>query len=70
LYLAALAQLLVGAQKGKVKTIYLSDECSKDFGKMRPDDHGPNMSEIVDIRGIRTLESLIRELWPDLFSGE
>lgn len=67
-YLAALGHLFVGPQRGRVKTVYLSDECADQFGKVRPDNHGPPLAERVSIRGFPTLEDLLTELWSDLFT--
>lgn len=69
-YLAALAQLVAGPQKGKVKRVYLAEECAATFGKMRPGDHGPTVGEQVAVVPIRTLEQLLTELWPELFPKE
>lgn len=66
-YLAALASLLTGAQKGKIKRIYISQDCAKFFGRMRPESHGPTVGEVVEIIGTADLEDLLKQLWPDLF---
>jgi DNA repair protein RadA/Sms len=68
-YLAALAQLVVGPQRGRVATVYISDECADSLAKMRPGDHSGTVGECVKIRGVATLEDLLGELWPDLFKG-
>jgi DNA repair protein RadA/Sms len=67
-YLAALASLLTGAQKGKIKRIYISEDCAKSLGRMRPENHGPTVGEVVEIIGTADLEHLLRQLWPDLFA--
>lgn len=36
---------------------------------MRPHDRGPTVAEQVDIRAVSDLESLLTQLWPELFSG-
>jgi DNA repair protein RadA/Sms len=68
-YLAALALLLVGPQRGSVKRIFVSDEAVSTLRQMQPDQGGPRVGEVVDIKGVSDLESLLRELWPDLFTG-
>ncbi len=67
-YLAALASLLTGAQRGKIKQIYISEDCAKSLGSMRPESHGPTVGEVVEIIATRDLEHLLRQLWPDLFA--
>lgn len=69
-YLASLALLLVGPQKGRVKRVYLGEEAAQTLGKMQPDKSGPRVGEIVDLRGVADLEALLRELWPSLFRKE
>ncbi len=66
-YLAALASLLTGPQKGNIKRLYISDDCAKSLGRMRPDSHGPTVGEVVEIVGVSHLEDLLKQLWPDLF---
>ncbi len=67
-YLAALANLLSGPQKGNIRRLYISDDCAKALGRMRPDSHGPTVSEIIEIIGVSDLEDLLKQLWPDLFA--
>lgn len=67
-YLAALASILVGAQRGKIERIYISVDCAKSLGKMRPERHGPTVGEVAEIIGTGDLEHLLRQLWPDLFA--
>ncbi len=67
-YLAALATLLTGPKKGHIKRLYISGECAKLLGNMRPDNRGPTVGELVEIIGVSDLESLLKELWADLFA--
>lgn len=69
-YLAALASLLTGPKRGKIKRLYISDECTRSLGRMRPDNRGASVAEVVDIIGVSDLEDLLRQLWPDLFVEE
>ncbi|MDZ7336126.1 MAG: AAA family ATPase [candidate division KSB1 bacterium] len=66
-YLAALASLLTGAQRGKIKRLYISDECANSLGRMRPESHGQSVKEVVEIIGASELEHLLKQLWPDLY---
>jgi DNA repair protein RadA/Sms len=69
-YLAALATLLVGPQRDKIKRLFISEECANTLGRMRPNGSaGMSVSEVVDIIGISDLEQLLKKLWPDLFEG-
>lgn len=70
IYLAALATLLTGPQKGSIKRLYISDECAGALSKMRPDSHGQTVGEVVDIVPVSDLEHLLKQLWPDLFLEE
>jgi len=67
IYLAALANILTGPQKGNIKRLYISNDCAGVLGKMRPESHGPTVGEIVEIIGVFDLENLLKKLWPDLF---
>ncbi len=65
-YLAALAELVAGPQKGKIKTVYLSADVAADFAKMRPSQNQPPIGEQVKVQGVDQLETLIWQLWPNL----
>lgn len=69
-YLAALAELLAGPQRGKVERVYISEDCARAFAAMRPGEHGPTVGELVQVRPSSLLDSLIKELWPDLVVEE
>lgn len=66
MYLAALAELVMGPQRGRFRTVYLSDEGASTLGDLRPSEGGKTVGETVRVRGVRTLEALIEELWPEL----
>jgi DNA repair protein RadA/Sms len=65
-YLAALAGLLLGPQRGRIRVVYISEECADRLSRMRPDQSGPTVGEVLSVRGVSTLESLIHDLWPEL----
>jgi DNA repair protein RadA/Sms len=65
-YLAALAQLLTGPQKGHIDKVYVAQDTVSLLGKMQPEKGGPRVSEVVDLHGVNDLESLLRDLWPNL----
>ncbi len=67
-YLAALAQLVTGPQRRRFTIVYVSDECARMLAEMRPSEGGKTVGETVQVRGIRTLEDLIQQLWPELVS--
>ena len=67
-YLAALAALLTGPQRHNINKLYVSDDCAGPLGRMRPDNHGPTLGELLEIVGVPDLENLLRKLWPDLFA--
>jgi len=67
-YLAALAALLTGPHKGNIKRLYVSNDCAKSLGRMRPESHGPTVGEIIEIVGVSDLEYLLKQLWKDLFA--
>jgi len=64
-YLAALAEFLCESTS-EVKKVYLSEKVSDDFKQIQPGEMKPRIAEIVDVRGIRDLDSLIADLWPNL----
>lgn len=63
-YLASLAELLVGPQRGRIARVYLSEEVAADFAKKQPDKTQPKVGEVVEIRGVADLETLLQQLWP------
>jgi DNA repair protein RadA/Sms len=67
-YLAGLAQLLLGPQKGKIKRVYISEDSVAALCRMQPDKNGPRVCDIVEVKGAENLELLLRELWPSLFA--
>ena len=67
-YLAALAELIQGPQRGKIDRIYLAAEAAEKFGRMRPSESGPFTKDIVEIVGVKDLQDLIGILWPDIFN--
>ncbi len=68
-YLASLAALLVGPQKGRIKTVFISSEAAPRLARMQPERTGPRVGEIAEVRGVDGLETLLTDLWPDLFVG-
>jgi len=69
-YLASLAELLAGPQKGKIARVYLSNEVAADFAKKQPNKGQPKIGEMVEVRGVDDLESLLQELWPLLSNSK
>lgn len=68
-YLAALAGLLLGPQRARIRVVYVSEECAERLSRMRPDQSGPTVDQVSTVRGMPTLESLIHDLWPELVTG-
>ncbi|CEK14056.1 ATPase domain-containing protein [Chthonomonas calidirosea] len=66
-YLAALAKLLTDPQKGRIKRLYIAEECASELGKLRPNKDEPPVAESVEIVPVSDLERLLKTLWPDLF---
>jgi DNA repair protein RadA/Sms len=66
-YLASLAQLLLGPQKGKIKRVHISQDSVVALSRMQPDKNGPRVADVVEVKGAENLESLLRELWPSVF---
>lgn len=54
-YLPASAFLLTGAQKGKIRRLYISQECAKSLGRMRPEATGPLWEKWLRSSGWATL---------------
>ncbi|MGQ9723108.1 MAG: ATPase domain-containing protein [Candidatus Jordarchaeum sp.] len=63
-YLASLAEVLVKSHPRRIKCVYLSenvvDEFKKLLKKLKPE------GEIVEVNGVKDLDSLIHDLWPFL----
>jgi DNA repair protein RadA/Sms len=69
-YLAALAALICRPQKGRIKCVFISSECADRLARMRPDQRGPTVGEIVEISPVDTLESLLKAIWPGLLKED
>jgi DNA repair protein RadA/Sms len=65
-YLAGLAEVLVESYPRRIKHVYLSDKVADEFKKMQPDENRPRVGEIVEVHGVKDLDSLIQILWPSL----
>lgn len=67
-YLAGLAEFLIDMHPRRIKKVYLSEKVVNDFKEMRPKESGPQIGEILDVRGVKDLDSLISDLWPALIA--
>lgn len=66
-YLASLAEVLMESRPRRTKRVYLSEKAADEFKEMRPQkESGPQISEIVEVKGVRDLDSLVCDLWPSL----
>ena len=68
-YLAAIAELIVEIQPGRINKVYLSDRSAQEIIGMRPDENGPIVGDIVEIHGVRDLETVIQKIWPGLMAN-
>jgi DNA repair protein RadA/Sms len=69
-YLASLAEVLLELHPRRVKNVYLSEKAADEFKEMPQRDKKPKVRDIVEIRGMRDLDSLIYNLWPSLTTVE
>lgn len=65
-YLATLAKVLCGPQRGSVKKVFISDEVAIPFAKMKPDKDGPLVGDILSVMPVADLPTLLKLLWPAL----
>jgi len=65
-YLAGLAEAICESYPRNIKKVYMSEKCADDFMAMRPSESGPKIADIVEVYGVRDLDSLISKLWPSL----
>jgi|Deesub1362B_J571_1020462.scaffolds.fasta_scaffold01077_3 DNA repair protein RadA/Sms len=65
-YLAALAELLVELQPGRIGKVYLSERSAQELKEMRPDENKPRVGDLVEVHGVRNLEDVLQAIWPDL----
>jgi len=65
-YLTAVANVVIGTQRGKIRQVFIADQCAEEFSQMQPEEGGPRVGELVQVRGVTRLEQLIGKLWPDL----
>lgn len=65
-YLAGLAEFLLESTPRRIKRVYLSEKISNEFKDMKPKENGPRIEEIVEVLGVKDLDSLIYDLWPQL----
>jgi predicted ATP-dependent serine protease len=69
-YLPSLAEVLVEAQLRRIRRVFLSEKVAKEFEEMQPEEGRPRIGDIVEVQGVRDIDSLIPDLWPSLVSGE
>jgi len=67
-YLDGLALSVGGPQHGYVGTIYVADQSAEHLGRMRPLPGGPPLMELLDIRPVASLASLVCHLWPSVLA--
>ena len=65
-YLASLAEVLIESRPRRIARVYLSERAADELRQMQPGKTGPKVSEIVEITGVKNLDSLIHGLWPSL----
>ncbi|MBW2038058.1 MAG: AAA family ATPase [Deltaproteobacteria bacterium] len=68
-YLAALAEVLVESQPGRIKLIYLSEKVADEFKQMQPQEGMPKVGDLVEVCGVRDLDSFLHHLWPFLITA-
>ena len=62
--LVGLAAAIVKTRPDEIRRVYLAQKAAEELKEMRPAHGGPVVGDIVDVRGVRDLEELVRELWP------
>jgi predicted ATP-dependent serine protease len=67
-YLASLAEVLVESMPRVISRVYLSEKASDEFKEMQPTEGGAKVGEIVEVHGVRDLDSLLYDLWPSLLT--
>jgi DNA repair protein RadA/Sms len=65
-YLHTLAKALATSTSPRVKRVYLSEKAADEFKEKRVGG-GSKVKQIVEVRGVANLDSLLRDLWPSLF---
>lgn len=68
MYLSALATLLVGPQRGRIRQVYISSDCAERLAGMRPEQRGPAVGDVVQVVPVASLEALIEAIWPGLLA--
>jgi DNA repair protein RadA/Sms len=68
-YLAGLAEVLVESQPEGIKRVYLSERVADEFKQMQPQESRPKVGDLVEVCGVRDLDSLLHALWPLLITG-
>jgi DNA repair protein RadA/Sms len=69
-YLAGLAEVLVESRSRRIKRVYLSEKASEEIKQIQPGEGKPRVGDVVEVRGVRDLDSLIHDLWPSLTPNE
>jgi len=65
-YLASLAELIVGTQPRTIGRIYLSEKAANEFKEMQPEEGRPRLGDLVEVHGVKDIDSLVIDLWPSL----
>ena len=48
----------------------MAEKAADELKEMRPEHKGARVGDVVDVRGVRDLEELVRELWPEVAGEE
>jgi DNA repair protein RadA/Sms len=68
-YLAGLAEVIVESHPRTIKCVYLSEKVANEFKEMQPEESRAKVSDVVEVRGVRDLDSLLHALWPSLITA-
>lgn len=69
-YLPGLAEVLISLQPRRIRRIYLSEKVASEFKEMQPEEGRPRIGDLVEIRGVKDIDSLVVDLWPSLSDAE
>ena len=65
-YLAGLAEVLVESHPRRIERVYLSERAAEEFKGLQPHEEKPKVGDIIEVCGIKDLDSLLHTLWPSL----
>ena len=68
--LQGLAAAIVKSRPGEIKKVYMAEKAADELKEIRAEHGGARVGDVVEVHGVKDLDELVRELWPDVVEGD